>query len=89
MYTLVVNNTSQLIYSICLKFEMLKTISAMFCNKKTSNILQFQALVVPSVAFEPRFQGAFRYLQYSTGGMGPEKQEMMAYKVDINNLLTL
>ena len=36
---------------------------------------------MPSVAFEPRFQGAFRNLEYSSEGTRPEKQEMMAYKV--------
>ena len=46
--------------------------------------LIFQALAVPSVAFEPRFQGAFRNLEYSSEGTRPEKQEMMAYKVRKN-----
>ena len=38
-------------------------------------------LSVPSVAFEPRFRGSFRNLIYSSRTKGPEKQEMMAYKV--------
>lgn len=49
----------------------------------------FQALAVPSVAFEPRFRGSFRnlmYLQTRSGATSPEKQEMMAYKVNMGEL---
>ena len=59
--------------------KMLSIIFAKTINSIFSLI--FQALAVPTVAFEPRFQGAFRNLEYFREGTGPEKQEMMAYKV--------
>ena len=51
--------------------------------QQIENIVFFlQDLAVPSVAFEPRFRGSFRNLLYAKNiHEGPEKQEMMAYKV--------